>query len=103
MDLVVEGVEAGEIGFRVLKEEEVGGYSYVASEVCFPGRIGGGCWGAGRVDADSSGHEVVVDPDVAEPETAVDVEEPGWADHSCVALPAWGKLPMDCCCVMAAR
>lgn len=66
MDLEVGHEEAGEIGFRVLMEE-VEGYSYVASEVCFPGRIGWGCWGAGLGDADSSG------PEVAEPKMAVDV------------------------------
>lgn len=74
--LVVGGVEAGGIGIQVLTGE-VEGYSYVASEMCFPGRIGWGCWRAGPVDADSSDHEVVVVPEVAGPETVVDVKEPG--------------------------
>ena len=50
--LVVGDEEAAEIGFRALMEEAAGEYSYVASEVCFPGRIGGVYWRAGLVDVD---------------------------------------------------
>lgn len=95
--------EAGGIGFRVLMEGEVEGYWCAAAGECFPGRIGGGDWRAGLAAADSSDHEVVGDPAVVGPVTAVDVQEPGWVARSCVAPPALGKLPMDCCCVVAAR